>query len=52
MEAARFERTTVDIASADGQVGLRATGQVVTFDGFLKVYFEGRDDVEIDRRRR
>ncbi len=48
MEAARFERTTVDIASADGQVGLRATGQVVTFDGFLKVYFEGRDDVEID----
>ena len=48
MEAARFERTTVEIASADGAVGLRATGQVVTFDGFLKVYFEGRDDVELD----
>jgi len=48
MEAARFERTTVDIESADGQVGLRATGQVVTFDGFLKVYMEGRDeDVEL-----
>ena len=44
MEAARFERTTVDIESADAQVGLRATGQVVTFDGFLKVYMEGRDD--------
>ncbi len=44
MEAARFERTTVEIESADGQVGLRATGQVVTFDGFLKVYIEGRDD--------
>jgi DNA topoisomerase-1 len=44
MEAARFERTTVDITSADGRVGLRATGQVVTFDGFLKVYMEGRDD--------
>jgi DNA topoisomerase-1 len=44
MEAARFERTTVEIESADGQVGLRATGQVVTFDGFLKVYTEGRDD--------
>jgi DNA topoisomerase-1 len=44
MEAARFERTTVEIESADGQVGLRATGQVVTFDGFLKVYLEGRDD--------
>ena len=48
MEAARFERTTVEIASADGRVGLRATGQVVTFDGFLKVYVEGRDDEEID----
>ncbi len=48
MEAARFERTTVDVGSADGQVGLRATGQVVTFDGFLKVYLEGRDDEEID----
>ena len=46
MEAARFERTTVEIASADGRVGLRATGQVVTFDGFLKVYDEGRDDAE------
>jgi len=48
MEAARFERTTVDIASADKAVGLRATGQVVTFDGFLKVYTEGRDDAEFD----
>ncbi len=44
MEAARFERTTVDLESADAQVGLRATGQVVTFDGFLKVYMEGRDE--------
>jgi DNA topoisomerase-1 len=37
MEAARFERTTIEVASADAAVGLRATGQVVTFDGFLKV---------------
>ncbi|THD82153.1 type I DNA topoisomerase [Aliigemmobacter aestuarii] len=44
MAAARLERTTVDITSPDGQVGLRATGQVVLFDGFLKVYDEGRDD--------
>ncbi|WP_343079782.1 type I DNA topoisomerase [Ostreiculturibacter nitratireducens] len=44
MEAARLERTTVDISSPDGQVGLRATGQVVLFDGFLKIYEEGRDD--------
>ena len=45
MESARLERTTVEIGSADGQVGLRATGQVVLFDGFMKVYEEGRDDV-------
>ena len=44
MESARMERTTVDIGSQDGQVGLRATGQVVLFDGFLKIYEEGRDD--------
>jgi DNA topoisomerase I len=46
MEAARLERTTAEISSADGQVGLRATGQVVTFDGFMRVYEEGRDDDE------
>ncbi len=44
MEAARLERTSVDIGSKDGQVELRATGQVVLFDGFLKVYEEGRDE--------
>jgi len=48
MEGARMERTTVDIASADGQVELRATGQVVLFDGFLRVYEEGRDDDVLD----
>ncbi|QBF32945.1 type I DNA topoisomerase [Thalassococcus sp. S3] len=52
MEGARLERTTVEIASADGQVGLRATGQVVLFDGFLKVYEEGRDDVAEDDDKR
>ena len=53
MEAARLERTTVDIVSDDDQVELRATGQVVLFDGFMKVYEEGRDDdagSEDDRR--
>ena len=44
MEAARIERTSVDIGSADGQIGLRANGQVILFDGFLKVYEEGRDE--------
>ena len=44
MEAARLDRTTVEIETSDGQTGLRATGQVVTFDGFLAVYEEGRDE--------
>ncbi len=48
MEGARLERTAVEIGSADGQVGLRATGQVVLFDGFMKVYEEGRDDVLVE----
>ncbi|MEZ5884147.1 MAG: type I DNA topoisomerase [Paracoccaceae bacterium] len=46
MAAAVMERTVVDIGSDDGQVELRATGQVVTFDGFLKIYDQGRDDDE------
>ena len=46
MEQAQLERTTVDMGSDDGQVMLRATGQVVLFDGFMKVYEEGRDDTD------
>ncbi|REF67307.1 MULTISPECIES: type I DNA topoisomerase [Paracoccus] len=52
MESARMERTTVEIASADGQVGLRANGQVMLFDGFLRVYDQGRDDEEDEDSRR
>jgi len=48
MEAARLERTTVEIGSDDGQVVLRSTGQVMLFDGFLAVYEEGRDDDVVD----
>ncbi|WP_300518098.1 type I DNA topoisomerase [Aliiroseovarius sp.] len=48
MASARLERTSVDIASDDGEVVLRATGQVVLFEGFLKVYEEGRDDSVVD----
>ena len=44
MADARLDRTTVDFAAADGGADLRATGQVVAFDGFLAVYSEGRDD--------
>ena len=48
MESAELERTTVDVAAAVGprRLDLRATGQVVKFDGFLTLYREGRDDPE------
>ena len=52
MAGARLERTTVDLSSVDGQVGLRASGQVVLFDGFLKIYEEGRDDSVSDDDKR
>jgi DNA topoisomerase-1 len=50
MESAELERTTVEIeAKAGGRgIDLRATGQVVRFDGFLTLYQEGRDDEEDD----
>ena len=48
MASARMERTTVDLLDGAGQTGLRATGQVMKFPGFLAVYEEGRDDVDGD----
>jgi DNA topoisomerase-1 len=47
MAEALFDQVSVDIeAAADGadRYLLRATGQTVKFDGFRRVYFEGRDD--------
>src|SRR5690606_25882263 len=44
MASAVLDQVAIDIASADGAATLRATGSVVKFDGFLKVYDEGRDD--------
>ncbi|MBR9971926.1 type I DNA topoisomerase [Magnetospirillum sulfuroxidans] len=44
MAAAELDQVAVDIASADKAIGLRATGSVVVFEGFLKVYREDRDD--------
>lgn len=50
MESAELERTTVDITAKAGSrvLELRATGQVIKFDGFLKLYQEGTDDAADD----
>ena len=52
MASARLERTTVELSDGTGQHGLRATGQVVLFPGYLALYEEGRDDVEDDDSKR
>ncbi|MEM6973289.1 MAG: type I DNA topoisomerase [Pseudomonadota bacterium] len=44
MAAAKMMRTTVEIGDKAETLGLRATGQVITFDGFIAIYEEGRDE--------
>jgi DNA topoisomerase-1 len=47
MASAELEQTTaeIEVPGRDGKpYGLRATGSVVTFDGFMRLYEEGRDD--------
>jgi DNA topoisomerase-1 len=48
MESAVLDQVTVDIASGDKTVQLRATGSVVKFNGFLALYDEGQDDKSDD----
>ncbi len=50
MASAELEQTTaeIEVPGRDGKTyGLRATGSVVTFDGFLRLYEEGRDDRQV-----
>jgi DNA topoisomerase-1 len=48
MARATLEQVGVDISSQDRMTTLRATGQVILFDGFLKLYQEDRDDPSED----
>jgi DNA topoisomerase-1 len=52
MMPAIFDQTTIDVAAGE-RYTFRATGSVVKFDGFLKVYEEGKDerDDEDDERK-
>jgi DNA topoisomerase I len=54
MESAELERTTAEISAKVGarMLDLRATGTVVKFDGFLRLYQEGRDDEADDEESR
>ncbi|MGE0200055.1 MAG: type I DNA topoisomerase [Candidatus Melainabacteria bacterium] len=54
MENAVLDQASVDISTASKDVTLRATGSVVVFDGFLRLYQESRDestDGDEDNRR-
>jgi DNA topoisomerase-1 len=44
MADAQLERTNVDIKASKHDEIFKATGEVIKFEGFLKVYLEGNDD--------
>ena len=46
MQSAELDQTGIDIGDNDGEVTLRASGQVIVFDGFLSVYRESQDAVD------
>jgi len=48
MSDAEFEKTTVKISISTNNEELNATGEVLKFDGFLKVYLESTDDDDND----
>ena len=52
MAHAVLDQVAVDVASADRRTQLRATGSVVAFDGFFRLYQEGRDENSDDEAER
>ncbi|ATU72147.1 DNA topoisomerase 1 [Gluconacetobacter sp. SXCC-1] len=44
MQSAELDQVAVDITDRQQRVTLRATGSIIAFDGFLRLYSEGRDD--------
>lgn len=46
MESAVMDQVVADITADDGKAVFRAVGTTIAFDGFLKLYMEGKDDAE------
>ena len=44
MSDAKIDRTIVKVGLSNSQEKLTAKGEVITFDGFMKVYLEGKDE--------
>jgi len=51
MSDAAFEKTTITIENSKSDKKFIASGEVLKFDGFLKVYMESTDDEEEDKRK-
>lgn len=49
MSEAELERTNVKISASTHKEQFTANGEVITFDGFLKVYLEGNDDEDSEQ---
>lgn len=52
MNPAIMDKVVVDSTSTDNKIVLRANGQVIDFDGFLKLYVESKDDSDEDEENR
>ena len=52
MMPALLDKVVIDARSADTKILLRANGQVIEFDGFLKLYQESKDDSDDDDENR
>ena len=52
MNPAILDKVSIDFISEDKLILLRATGQVIAFDGFLKLYQESKDDDNEDEDNR
>jgi DNA topoisomerase-1 len=48
MSNAKLEKTIISVAAGDSGETFVATGEVIKFDGFLKVYMESTDDENSD----
>ncbi len=44
MQSAELDQVSVEITEPTAKAKLRATGSIIAFNGFLKLYSEGRDD--------
>ncbi|MDD3860028.1 MAG: type I DNA topoisomerase [Bacteroidales bacterium] len=50
MQDAKIEKTIITINNKDNKIVFTATGEIITFEGFLKLYTESSDEENIDEK--